>query len=476
MSVKTNVSVEVLNRIKDGSSVDYRNAVPIATANADVIRSIGKVIMDSPNLQNEFCNYLINRITKVIVRRALFENPLLIFDKGLIEYGDVIEEVFVDLCQPHTYNVERGDTDVFKRARNNIRSAFHVVNAYYYYKSSISPRMLRKAFNSIDGVENLINDITGTMLNSAIYDNYLINKYQIAKAALSGTTTIQGVTAITNQASGNAFLETAKETSNNFEFLSRNYNTMSVANNCKKEDQYLIVSNSVDSKLGVNCLAYMFGPDFAGIESKKIRVDSFTFTADEMDRIEWCLAEKDEHGQVIDGGDPTFERFTSDELTALSNIQAVLLDGEFFQNYGQLFETRMIENPSNLWDNYWLHVWKVYSTSPFSNCVIFASGTNTVAVEIDDESVPTVTAGTAGSKTIDCDITVTGLVPKGAGLVKWSVTTSEGATGTAKIDETGKLTWTNDFTAADTITVKCTSAIDATVYDTATITVAAAGQ
>ena len=250
---------------------------------------------------------------------------------------------------------------------------------------------------------------------------------------------------------------------------------MSVANSCKKEDQYLILTNKVDSVLGVQALAYMFGTAFAGNDAKKIRVDNFTFTSDEMDRIEWCLAEKDDDGNILDGGDTTFTRFTSDELTALGNIQAMLLDGAYFQNYGQLLETTYIMNPANLFENYWLHVWKVYSTSPFANALIYAAGTNGVAsVTIDDSDVPTVTAGTGGNKTIDATVTVTGLVPKGAQLVKWSVTTSEGATGTAKIDNSGKLTWSDDFTAADTITIKCESAIDSTKYDTATITVAAA--
>jgi hypothetical protein len=47
---KTNVSVDVLNRIRESASVNYQTAVLNATANADVIRGIGAIIMDSPNL------------------------------------------------------------------------------------------------------------------------------------------------------------------------------------------------------------------------------------------------------------------------------------------------------------------------------------------------------------------------------------------------------------------------------------------
>ncbi len=81
MLTKTNVSVDVLNRIRESASVNYQTAVPIATPNADNIRDIGAIIMDSPNLQNEFLDTLINRIGKVVIKTRLFENPLQ-FSKG----------------------------------------------------------------------------------------------------------------------------------------------------------------------------------------------------------------------------------------------------------------------------------------------------------------------------------------------------------------------------------------------------------
>ena len=56
MKTRTNVSVDVLNRIRQTASTNYQTAVPIATPNADNIREIGAVLIDSPNLQNEFLN------------------------------------------------------------------------------------------------------------------------------------------------------------------------------------------------------------------------------------------------------------------------------------------------------------------------------------------------------------------------------------------------------------------------------------
>lgn len=474
MAVKTNVSVDVLNRLRAEASINYQTAVPIATADADVIKEIGKVIIDSPNLQNEFSNWLINRIAKVVIWNGTFRNPLAAaFDKGMLEFGDVIEEVFIDLCRPYQYSDSKAERNVFAQVKANIKSAFHVTNCFIYYKQTIRRNDIKKAFMSVDGVEDLINKITGSMLTSWAYDDFQMYKYLLGKAAVNGLLPIIPTSAVVNEATAKTLMKNVKILSNNFTYLKRDYNISSVANNCDKDNQFLLIDTNNDGSLSVDCLAYMFNPEYANADSKKIVVDGFADL--DIERLRYIMCPKDENGEPID--DPTssdFEPFTEAELSALENIEAVLVDQAFFQVYTQLFETTQIRNPEGLSDNMWLHVWRTYSISPFADCVLLASGTNSVAVAIDDDTVPTVTAGTGGSRTIDCEITVTGLTPKMGKAVVWTVTTSSGATGEATIDEAGKLTWSDDFTAADTITVKCTSAIDSTIYDTATITVASA--
>jgi phage-related minor tail protein len=93
----TNTSVQVLNAIRNSATQNYQNYVPKATANADSIREIGAIIMDNVALQNEFTNALVNRIGKVIVTSKSYQNSLRMFKKGMLEFGETIEEVFVEL-------------------------------------------------------------------------------------------------------------------------------------------------------------------------------------------------------------------------------------------------------------------------------------------------------------------------------------------------------------------------------------------
>ena len=50
-----------MNVIRNNASIDYKNHVPLATNNVESLKSIGAVLMDNPNLRNEFLNALMNR-------------------------------------------------------------------------------------------------------------------------------------------------------------------------------------------------------------------------------------------------------------------------------------------------------------------------------------------------------------------------------------------------------------------------------
>ena len=96
----TNSTEQILNAIRNSASINYQNYVPIATKDAESIKEIGAVIMDYPNLQNEFLSALVNRIARVIVTSKMYENPLAMFKKGFVEFGESIEEIFVNIAKP----------------------------------------------------------------------------------------------------------------------------------------------------------------------------------------------------------------------------------------------------------------------------------------------------------------------------------------------------------------------------------------
>ena len=238
LNTHTNVSVDVLNRIRSNASVNYQTAVPIATADADTIREIGNIIIDSPNLQNEFLHALIDRIGKVIIKQRMFTNPLSMFNKGEVRFGTTVEEIFVNLADAHQYDMNADEKDVFSIEPNDVKSAFHVLNSTVYYKRSITRTMLENAFLSIEGVSDMITALIDKMYTSYNFDQFLVFKYMIAKAALNGTVGVQSVAKVTDEASAKGLLKAVKVASNDFAILSKDFNTAGVYNSSDKEEQF----------------------------------------------------------------------------------------------------------------------------------------------------------------------------------------------------------------------------------------------
>ena len=91
-------ALNILNALRNNASNNYKDYVPPIT-DVSELKQIGKIIMDVPALQNEFLSALINRIALVTVTSKMFDNPWAMFKRGFLEYGETIEEIFVDLVR-----------------------------------------------------------------------------------------------------------------------------------------------------------------------------------------------------------------------------------------------------------------------------------------------------------------------------------------------------------------------------------------
>ena len=253
-NVKTNSSVDVLNAIRNSASQNYKDHVPIATANADSIRAIGNVIMDYTAIQNEFLQALINRIAAVRVSNKSYTNPFAVFKKGKLELGETIEDIFVDIAHVKNYSPERAENELFKRVFPDVKSAFYTLNYQKVYKQTVQQYDLENAFLSIDGVSSLIEKIVTSMYTAMEQDEFLTFKYLIAKRILDGLMYPVEIPAVSNE-NMHSIAETLQTISDDMTFLKKKYNLAGVNNYALKDDQYLIVSAKFNAKRNVEVLA-----------------------------------------------------------------------------------------------------------------------------------------------------------------------------------------------------------------------------
>lgn len=333
----TNSSVNILNAIRNSATIDYRNYVPYATEDGDSIRGIGAIIMDYPALQNEFLNALIGRIGLVIVTSKSYQNPWSVFKKGVMEFGETVEELFVNIANVQNYNPEDSETSIFSRNIPDVKSAFHVVNYKKLYPVTIQNDQLRSAFLSWDGISDLIAKITDSLYTSMNYDEYQTMKYLIAKAIINGQMEIISVSGTISE-DVTAF----KSISNDLTFYSNKHNVAGVYTSTLKDDQYLIIDTATESQMNVEVLATAFNMDKAEFMGHVILVDGFGNL--DTARLNELFYD-----------DPAYEEIGSDDLTSLNLIPAVIVDKNWFMVYDQMMQFTENFNGKGLYWNYFLH-------------------------------------------------------------------------------------------------------------------------
>ena len=439
----TNVTENVLNAIRNQASNTYRDYVPIATADAESIRQIGAVIMDYPELQNEFVSALINRIALVVVTSKTYQNPWAIFKRGVLDFGESIEEIFVDIAKVETYDPADAENTLYKRYLPNIRSAFHVLNYEKFYPVTISDAELRKAFTSYAGVSDLIARIVNSLYSALNYDEYQTMKYMLARKILSGMVTPVAISDVTD---AKTVVKAVKGIVNKMRFMSPDYNIAHVKTFSDPAEQYILLDTQFDADMDVDVLATAFNMDKAEFIGRRVLIDGFGNL--DANRLAELFA-----------NDPNYVALTSAEIAALNTIPCAIVDRDFFMIYDNLLQFREDYNGKGLYWNEFLHAWKTFSVSPFANAAVAVAGEPTVtAVAL---SAPT-TAVAGSVAHVLATVTTTNFAPQ---TVEWSVSPS-----TCTVDAAGNVTIPAGFTG--TITVTATSTYDSTKSATATITVA----
>lgn len=441
----TNSAVDVLNVIRNNASVDFRNYVPVATADADSIRTIGAIIMDYPALQNEFLSALVNRIALVIITSKMYSNPLSVLKKGVLEVGETVEEIFVNLAKPFTFDPDEAEEKLYKREIPDVKSAFHILNYKKFYKVTVSDDQLRQAFLSWAGISDLIAKIVESMYTAAEYDELEVTKYMIARQILDGR--VYAVTIPeTTTANMKSVVSTVKGVSNKFTFMNSNYNVAGVKTHTLKSEQYIIMNANFDATMDVEVLASAFNMDKAQFMGNRLMIDGFG-TLDTA-RLAELFAK-----------DSTYEEISQTELEALDKIPCILIDRDYTQIYDNMYKTTEQYNGQGLYWNYFYHVWKTFSVSPFSQAVVFVPAIPSVTSVTVTPSTATVSVGQTVQLT--AKVVTENFAPQ---TVTWEsdsefatvtagglVTILEGATGTINI--TAKSTFNNEVSGQSVLTI-----------------------
>lgn len=376
-------TIDILNTIRANASYEYQSLVPEVTS-ATEIPKVGEVLYGYPALANQFLNALINRIALVRVKSAVFNNAYAQLKKGYLEFGETVEEVFVNICKAREFSAEKAEQRELKRSLPDVRSAFHTMNWRVQYPVTIQDEDLRMAFLSADGVRDMIARIVDAVYTAAEYDEYLLFKYLLIKGISHGEIYPKAFDATNMSNAAVAF----RSMSNQLTFMNTQYNNSGVHTTTPRDDQYIFMDADFNAQYDVEVLAAAFNMDKADFMGRLILVDN------------WTTFDNDRFSSIVDASD-MIEEVTANELALMADVKAVICDREWFQVYdNQSKFTEKYVASGEYW-NYFYNVWKTVSSSPFSNAVVF----------VDDG------ASIAAPATITAEVTSTSIAETGTVVV-----------------------------------------------------------
>lgn len=378
VALKNTSQADILNAIKYDASLSYQQRIPDATkANIqDVMRNLQSY---RPHF-NEFIDAMVNRIGLVWARNTSWTNPLAEFKRGMLEFGDTIEEIQVGLLQAHTYDPDKDYSagTLFGQEIPLVQSNFHKVNRQNFYRVTVNENLLVRAFLSGEGVNDFARMLMEAPMTSDQWDEFLLTCSLFAEYEANGGFYHVNVPDVarmeSNADDARMALRKMRAMADNLRFMSTKYNASRMPTRVDPDDLVIFTTPEFNAAVDVNALAAAFNMDRANVRGRIVPIPSENFG--------------------IDG------------------CQAIMTSRDFFVIADQLFEMRSQPNAASLATNYFLHRWEVISASRFVPAVMFTtkSGQDQITITHSITDVPAPTIVAMGDGTVPTSVARGGMV------------------------------------------------------------------
>lgn len=362
-----------LNKIRQISSDIYHQYIPILEDDTD-IGTFAQPILTVPEVYNEFCNALVNRIVYTQIETKTFNSPLKGLEGNVMPLGYAGQEIYVNPAKGRQYNAN-DFAGILQKYEADVKVQYLVKNYDMQYPLTIIRTKLKEAFVSWESLDSFISGLTNSLYNGMYINEFKFTKALVSSAYKNNMVKVETVSSpLTSADLAKTFSTKARELFLNFQMPSTSYNAWHLVGGAGNpvttwtdpEDIVILLRNDVRAYLDLNVLANAFQIDKATLLGNIYPVDNFDVYSDEGEKI-------------FDG----------------SSIFGLIADRNWFKI--KPIDTFMENdyNANNRAMQYFLNDIKMYEFSLFANACVFATGSATVnatAVEFP-VSTATITAG-----------------------------------------------------------------------------------
>lgn len=287
---------------------------------------------------NQFISAIVNKIVYQKVEKMQFDNPFKKFDSFPINYGDTIENIFIDMPDGYTFNKDA--TDPFSKKSPNVKALYATINYEMQYQATIEDSLLRRAALREYGFMEIINSIVAQLRTKMSVDEYLATVGMLNNSNLyaDGFETLNLTTFSTKAAQAQEIVKKIQTTIHDFKLPSPDNNALEVMNVSGEDSVVLIIKQSVLDSINMDFLAGVYNLDKVKIGAEIIPVRDFRIGSNTMS------------GEV-----PQSATSVGDDL------DFVILDKRGFDNHVALQDGGMIYNPKGKYTNHFTNLWKIIS-------------------------------------------------------------------------------------------------------------------
>ena len=446
----SNQSYAILNAIRNESDI-FRTSTPLVE-DASSAKAFGEFVTGAGSYKELFWGILINRIAMTVISGREFKNKLAQFRRGKIGLGDIVQNVWVGLVKPEGWTSDVSNPgDVYRTNKPEAKVSMSAVNCKLSYEVTTNDTELGYAFVQENGLYSLVSKIVERLVTSEQVDDYNMMKWVMCKNLLANPDAIVSIGEINDAAGADDAVRAMKKVVNDYPFMKTEYNEAHVPAPCPTDEIIFMTTSKSRANLDVLSLAKAFNITYDMFLGQEVQIDEFGFDAFSLDRLYAVLDEQVELGLI-----PAYTKFTQAELDFLSQIDAAVIDKDWFMSFDKVYEMNSIYDPKHLNNNTFLTIHRIYSYNPFANITYFTEADKpTISVNKATETVAVSANKTLSATTVPADAKVV-----------WSSSDA----GVATVTQAGKVTGVSEGEA--TITAKVVS-LAGTATATCKVTVTA---
>ena len=357
--------VTALNKMREMSVAEgsvYHQYIPYITEDTTISEFARPLTDDNLEIvRNEFFG-LLKRIVFTSIETRLFNNPLNFLEGEELPLGYAGTNIHVDPAKPQQFD---GDdfAGLLQKYEARIATEYLAVNSDLQYAVTVTRDKARSAFTSWGTLEEFISGIINSLFNGAYITRWKQAKDLVSSAYQQGAVKVETVSAVSDEATANAFVEKARYLNRMFTMPSTQYNgwnkkyagddtKLKITTWCDSDDIAVILRADVESKIDTLALSKAFNLQYADFIGRVTIVDNFDEYADDGTKI-------------FDG----------------SKILGIIADRRFFKIRTQYFNMTEFFNAKNLTYQYFLNDTRMVRFSLFANaCVIATDTPDTISI------------------------------------------------------------------------------------------------